>query len=208
MRAMVVTGPEKVEIRDVPQPSPGPGECLIELVGNTICNQHDLAVYTGRYSTTYPLENGFPGHEGVGRVTLCGPGVTEVRPGDLVAMTGIGGPPLYARFVTREAGTFFRVTPPQGYDVPSLACLELFACVEHALKKVPSFSECSVAVAGLGAAGLAALQLLRARGLRDVTGIDVDERRCHRARACGAERWLDAREFTDYTTALTGAAAR
>jgi 2-desacetyl-2-hydroxyethyl bacteriochlorophyllide A dehydrogenase len=82
--AAVLTGPGAVELADVPTPSPGPGEVLVELEGCGVCGS-DLPVWEGRPWFAYPREPGSPGHEGWGRVAAVGEGVIGLRPGARVA---------------------------------------------------------------------------------------------------------------------------
>ena len=75
MRAAVIAGPESIELAEVPTPSPGPGQVLVELEGCGVCGS-DLPVWQGRPWFDYPREPGAPGHEGWGRVAAVGDGVT------------------------------------------------------------------------------------------------------------------------------------
>jgi NADPH:quinone reductase-like Zn-dependent oxidoreductase len=52
---------------------------------------------------------GFPGHEGAGIVIEVGRDVKNLKIGDHVAMSGLGGPPLYSEFVTLKADQVVRV---------------------------------------------------------------------------------------------------
>jgi threonine dehydrogenase-like Zn-dependent dehydrogenase len=209
MKIFTVTGKETFNISEIDAHTPKEDELLIELIGNTMCNQHDLAVYSGLYSKAYPLGAGFPGHEGVGKIIERGTKVYGFNDGDLVVMTGIGGPPLYAQIVTRKWNTVFKVTPPAGYAVESLACCELFGCVYHALEKIDSFEGKDVAVAGLGPGGLAAIQLLTNRNPKSITGIDINKERFPKAIECGANFICDAGvEYGDFSRCLKDAARR
>jgi L-gulonate 5-dehydrogenase len=199
MKSIVIVGPEQFEIRETDVPKPQKDEFLIRLIGNTMCNQHDAAVFAGTHSSDYPLETGFPGHEGVGEVMGTGADTEGFSKGDLVVMSGIGGPPLYSEYVTRKQGTCFKVEPQEEYDIQSLACLELYGCVFHALEKADTFVNKKVGVAGLGAAGLAAVQLLSDRNPSEVTGIDINKDRFDRARSCGADSVLDASQFKEFS---------
>ena len=73
MRAMVFTGRSpRLEARDLPEPSPGPGEVLIKIEACGVCRT-DLHVVDGELAAPrLPL---VPGHEIVGRVERTGPGV-------------------------------------------------------------------------------------------------------------------------------------
>ena len=84
MKALVKYAPGmgNVEIRDVPEPTPGPGEvkCEVEFCG--ICGT-DIHIYNGHYKEP-PL---VMGHEWSGTVVETGLGVESVKAGDRV--TGI-----------------------------------------------------------------------------------------------------------------------
>jgi NADPH2:quinone reductase len=75
--------PEQLVMADVPEPSPGLGEVLVD-VAFAGCNWADTQIRTGIYphARTYPLVLGL---EIAGRVSKLGPGVSSVRVGDRVA---------------------------------------------------------------------------------------------------------------------------
>lgn len=76
-----------LELIDIPKPTPGPGEALIQLKAAGL-NFIDIYFRTGRYPKPLPY---IPGLEGAGIVESLGEGVTEVRIGDRVAYTGVMG---------------------------------------------------------------------------------------------------------------------
>ncbi|WP_433206037.1 zinc-dependent alcohol dehydrogenase [Dactylosporangium sp. CS-047395] len=75
MRALVLAGPHRAEVQEVPDPVPGPGEVLIGVERAGICGT-DVELFTGGLSylqtgiTSYPVR---PGHEWCGVVTAVGP---------------------------------------------------------------------------------------------------------------------------------------
>ncbi|MEU7870476.1 alcohol dehydrogenase catalytic domain-containing protein [Dactylosporangium sp. NPDC049140] len=77
MRALVLTGPSRAAVQEVPDPVPGPGEVLVEVERAGICGT-DVELFTGGLSylqtgvTAYPVR---PGHEWCGTVTAAGPGI-------------------------------------------------------------------------------------------------------------------------------------
>lgn len=93
MRAIVIDRPgrpERLKLRDVPAPSPGPGEVLIG-VRYAGCNWADTQKRRGVYPVPvdYPT---VPGLEVSGRVIAAGPGVRGIRAGARVAaIIGAGG---------------------------------------------------------------------------------------------------------------------
>ena len=86
MRALLCTdfgGFDRLTLAEVPAPTPGPGEVLIDVAAAGI-NFADLLMIGGQYQEKPPLPF-TPGLEIAGVVRACGVGVTRVRPGDRVA---------------------------------------------------------------------------------------------------------------------------
>lgn len=77
------------EFVDVPLPSPGPGEVLVRMRGAGLCRS-DLDIMDaqpGQPPYAEVLQPGFTlGHENAGIVELPGAGVTDLAPGDAVAV--------------------------------------------------------------------------------------------------------------------------
>ncbi len=86
MWAAVLTDYGKpLDLREIPVPTPGPGELLIKLETCGVCHS-DLDMRTG---STAPIPPIFPitlGHEGVGRVVGRGPGCTVIADGTRVGL--------------------------------------------------------------------------------------------------------------------------
>jgi threonine dehydrogenase-like Zn-dependent dehydrogenase len=90
MRGVVFTGDRQVELMDFPDPTPGPGEVVLEIKASGMCGS-DLKFYR---STGGPAALGLgkvsgpviAGHEPCGVVAAVGPGVGErqARPGERV----------------------------------------------------------------------------------------------------------------------------
>jgi propanol-preferring alcohol dehydrogenase len=73
-----------LELADVPDPIPGPGEVLIRVSACGVCHT-ELDEIEGR--TPPPVLPVIPGHQVVGHVVQCGPRPTALRPG---ARVGVG----------------------------------------------------------------------------------------------------------------------
>lgn len=87
MRAVVFDGPGEVALREVPDPTPGPGEVVLTVGANTICGT-DVRIIRGEKTTG--IEPGvILGHEVSGRVHAVGSGVDQVRIGDLVGLSPV-----------------------------------------------------------------------------------------------------------------------
>ena len=69
-----------VEIQEIPDPEPGPGEVLIEVKAAGICGT-DLHIWKDEYKSVPPM---IMGHEGAGVIAALGEGVSGFSPGDRV----------------------------------------------------------------------------------------------------------------------------
>jgi len=81
MRAVAVIEPGKVEIVDVPAPTPGPYQALVKLEAAALCNATDGKLVAGHFPGVedYPL---MLGHESAGIVEAVGAKVRNFKPGD------------------------------------------------------------------------------------------------------------------------------
>jgi alcohol dehydrogenase len=85
MRAAVFQGKNRIGIREVPRPVPGPGQALVRVTLTTICGT-DVHILKGEY----PVKEGLiVGHEPVGVVEALGPGVSGYQAGDRVIIGAI-----------------------------------------------------------------------------------------------------------------------
>jgi threonine dehydrogenase-like Zn-dependent dehydrogenase len=86
MLAVVVTEPGRVELVDLPTPSPGPYEARVKTEAACLCNATDGKLIAGHFPgvDTYPL---MLGHESAGIVDAVGENVRNFHEGDRV----IGG---------------------------------------------------------------------------------------------------------------------
>ena len=82
MRTVIVPEVGQIEIVDVPKPTYGQYECLVEILRWSICSGTDRHIIDGCFpGATYPC---ILGHETIGRVVACGERVRNLKPGDLV----------------------------------------------------------------------------------------------------------------------------
>ena len=84
MRGIVFTGNRQLEIRDFPDPAPGPGEVVLEIKASGMCGS-DLKFYRAAGNEAASLGLGgsgkqvIAGHEPCGVIAAVGPGVSETE---------------------------------------------------------------------------------------------------------------------------------
>jgi NADPH2:quinone reductase len=155
-------GPERLELRTRPDPSPGTGEVLVRTAAIGL-NFADLFVRSGVYPNT-PKPPFVPGMELSGTVETAGDGVTDLSPGRrVVAVPLFGG---HAEKVVVRADRIFPL--PDGVDLVEAAAVPVaFLTASYALARAEvAAGERVVVTAAAGGVGTALLQLLAARGAR------------------------------------------
>ncbi|MGW6013821.1 NAD(P)H-quinone oxidoreductase [Streptomyces sp. NPDC055210] len=125
MRAITIPepgGPEALVWDEVPDPVPGEGEVLVEVVASAV-NRADLLQRQGFYDPP-PGASPYPGLECSGRVAALGPGISGWNVGDEVCALLSGGG--YAEKVAVPAGQLLPV--PEGVDLDKAAALPEVSC--------------------------------------------------------------------------------
>ncbi len=143
MWALVKTGRGEglVELREVPEPTPGPGEVLIEVKAASVCGS-DVHIYHDRHPYWPPM---VLGHEFAGVVAAVGPGVQDYRPGDRVVSetsTGACGRCFLCRTGNRQICAHKRA-PGIGRDGAFAPYLVMPAELLHRIPDQLSFEEAS-----------------------------------------------------------------
>jgi threonine dehydrogenase-like Zn-dependent dehydrogenase len=197
MKLLQIESPGHAAWKDWPVPVPGPGEVLVRIEAIATCPHWDMHILGGEpmfpgMKLEYPYLPGQPGHEAVGTVAVLGPGVTKLTVGRRVAPwrdTGKPRPGFYAQFNTFHEDDLLVV--PDDLDPAALASLELAMCVEVSFQQLAGLGGVvgrSLGLAGLGPAGLVAVQLAQAHGAAEVVGIDPVAERRELAISLGAHR--------------------
>ncbi|HLH51212.1 MAG TPA: NADPH:quinone oxidoreductase family protein [Roseiarcus sp.] len=165
--------PERLAIADLPEPSPGPGEALVE-IGFAGLNFFDLLVIENKYQAKPPLPFS-PAAEFSGRVVALGPGTTGFAPGDRVlGYTGFG--------CAREklvCPVDRLVAIPDGLSDEKAAGLTItYGTTLHALKQRADLKpgESLVVLGASGGVGLAAVELGARLGARVIACASSDEK--------------------------------
>lgn len=115
-------GPEALVWDEVPDPEPGEGEVLVEVVASAV-NRADILQRQGFYDPP-PGASRYPGLECSGRVAALGPGVSGWSVGDEVCALLSGGG--YAEKVLVPAGQLLPV--PEGVELRQAAALPEVVC--------------------------------------------------------------------------------
>jgi putative PIG3 family NAD(P)H quinone oxidoreductase len=164
VRAVVITspgGPEVLSMTEVPDPVPGPGEVLVQVVAAGV-NPADAMQRMGLYPPP-PGAPAYPGLECSGRITGVGPEVSGWHEGDSVCALLSGGG--YAERVAVPAGQLLPI--PAGVSLADAAALPEVACTVNAAvftqaRLAPG--EVLLIHGGAGGIGTMAIQLAKARG--------------------------------------------
>jgi NADPH:quinone reductase-like Zn-dependent oxidoreductase len=83
-------GPEVLEIGTLPDPVAGPGDVLVRLAAASV-SPFDWKLRAGELAAFFtPALPKIPGRDGTGIVAACGAGVTDLAPGDPVAVMAPG----------------------------------------------------------------------------------------------------------------------
>jgi tumor protein p53-inducible protein 3 len=164
MRAIVVTspgGPEKLELRDLPDPTPGEGEVLVS-VRATALNRADLLQRRGVYPPP-PGASDVLGLECAGVVAALGPGVARAKVGDRVMALLAGGG--YAERTAVHDRLLLPIPERLSFE-EATAVPEAFLTATEALFGVGRLvaGECVLIHAAASGVGTAALQLAREIG--------------------------------------------
>ena len=205
MRAVVTQGtggPEVLSVSDVPDPSPGPGEVLLEVVAAGL-NRADLLQRRGFYPPP-PGASDVIGMECSGRVAALGDGVTGWSVGDEVCALLAGGG--YAEQVAVPAGQLMPI--PSGVDLVTAAALpEVAATVWSNVFMVAGLrpDETLLVHGGAGGIGTFAIQLAHALGARVATTGGTAEK-LDFCRSLGADITIDYHEqdFVEVVREATG----
>ena len=80
-------GPEVMKLEEIAEPTAGAGQAVVKIEAAGL-NFIDVNFRSGTHKAPLPLTLGL---EAAGTVTAVGSGVTELKPGDRVAYTGISG---------------------------------------------------------------------------------------------------------------------
>ena len=204
MRAVVMTAPGQIEVTTLPDPTPRPGEVVLEVAAVGLCGT-DLHVLAGEHGSLPVV----PGHEVTGTVVALGDGARGVRIGDRVAVdpnlpchgcrmcrrgrsnlcddlgalgiTTAGGA---AELMAAPAGSC--VVLPDHVDLHAATLIEPLSCAVRGYDVLRSQLGSSVLVYGAGTMGLMMLSLAQRTGAVRVDVVDLNADKLSAAKQLGA----------------------
>lgn len=187
-KRIVFTGRNRVEVHDSPTPeAPAPGQVLLEAKASLISTGTECIILQQLYEpgshwdkwVKFPFP---PGYSMVAQVTAVGSGVTDVAPGQRLALrAGHAQHILTNRWVA---------TVPDGLADLDAAWFALACIVQNGIRRAQIVLGETVVVIGLGILGQLACQYARICGARRVIAIDPAQDRLHTAERLGATHGL------------------
>ena len=162
-----------MQTRDVPDPTPGPGQVKIALGGSGL-NFADILMVSGLYQVR-PDPPFIPGFEGAGTVTEVGPEVDSVKVGDRVMVfAGMG---CYAEAVISDASRT-APSPENLSDTDAAVFMTAYGTSYHALvdRGALAANENVVVLGAAGGVGIAAVQIAKLLGCRVAAAVSSDRK--------------------------------
>lgn len=194
MKAIVNTGPNRLEMLEVPMPQPGPGEVRIRTGACGICAT-DLQMIAGWERTGCPA---IPGHEWAGTVDAVGEGVDASLIGRKCVAENVlsdGGevgfehPGGYAAYFLTEAANVHILS--RGFSLILATLIEPLAVCVRAVRRLRSDATDPVLLFGDGPIGLLMVLLLVRGGAEHMVVVGGRDYRLRVATAFGARQILN-----------------
>jgi threonine dehydrogenase-like Zn-dependent dehydrogenase len=209
VKALVLRGVYDIAVEERPEPQPGAGEVVVEVIATGICGS-DFHGYSGENGRRHPGQ--VMGHETVGRIDELGPGVTDLAPGQLVTINPVMAcgtcaacrdgqqqwcsdrvvlgvaPEIPAAFADRVAAPAGNVVAlPESMPAELGALVEPLAVGYHAVRRAEPAAEDRVLVIGGGPIGQACLLAARRLGVANLAVSDVSASRRDLCAKLGAQ---------------------
>jgi L-iditol 2-dehydrogenase len=210
MKALLLSRYQHLEVVDLPEPAPGPGEVLVRVAACGICGS-DVHGYDG--STGRRIPPIVMGHEAAGTVAAWGEGVTGFAKGHRVTfdstvycgscvpcrrgevnlcdhrqVLGVScldyrRPGAFAEYVAVPSRIVHRL--PDNLSFEEAAMLEALSVALHAVSLAPLRTGETALVVGAGMIGLLLVQALRTAGCSRIFVADLDQSRLDLAQTVG-----------------------
>ena len=184
IRAIVVAeagGPERLVPKDLPDPSPGPGEILVSVEAAGL-NFIDTYQRSGFYPMSLPFT---PGMEGGGTVLDVGELVDGFSAGDKVGWAQVAGSYAERHVIPQDKA----IPLPEGIDTTTAAALLLQGLTAHYLASdtfpLEAGHRCLIHAGG-GGVGLLLTQIAKLRGAEVFTTVGTSDK-AKNSRAAGSD---------------------
>ncbi|OGF45437.1 MAG: alcohol dehydrogenase [Candidatus Firestonebacteria bacterium RIFOXYC2_FULL_39_67] len=202
MKAAVYLGPGKIEIREIPTPTPKAGEVLIKVHACAVCGTDGRIFYHGQANVVPPA---VIGHEIAGEIWELGEGVEGFKKGEKVtSVTSVGcqkcsyckkghynlcDTPRYLGYFYSGAFAEYIIIPveavkgnnilkvPENMSYPAMSLIEPLSCVINGQDYLKVEKGDTVVVIGAGPIGCMHAEVARASGAKRVILFDVSETR-------------------------------
>lgn len=186
MKQIVMVGPKKSEVVEVPIPKINENQLLVKVAYTGMCHSEWYPWSMAEAGTTF-------GHETVGVVAEVGRNVTGFKSGDRVTGLGGGG---YKEYIVMEPSKTCHI--PDNIDDLD-AIVEPLACLLSAANKMPvGLLGDDIAVVGCGYMGLGAISLFKAMGYGDIVAVDFRREALDNAVKMGATETYTPDGLPDY----------
>lgn len=191
-------GPEAMQLEDIPTPTPGEGQALVRLLAIGV-NFIDTYKRSGLYAVPTPF---IVGEEGAGVVEAVGPGVEDIRPGEVVVYSNVQG--SYAEYAVVPADKLVKV--PMGLN-PKIAVAGMLQgmtahYLAHSTYPLKAGETCLIH-AGAGGVGLLLIQMAKMIGATVITTASTEEKRSL-AKEAGADHAMPYEGFDQKAREITG----
>jgi len=217
MKALLLSEYKHLQLAELPDPAPGPGEVLVRVAACGICGS-DVHGYDGSSGRRIPPI--VMGHEAAGTIAALGDGVNDFAVGDRVTfdstvycgacsncrrgdvnlcdyrqVLGVSCADYrragaFAEYIVVPARILYRL--PDSLSFAEAAMLEAVSVALHGVSLAEISSNTTALVLGAGMIGLLTLQALRAAGCSRIFVADLDGTRLKLAREAGATAVLNS----------------
>ncbi len=163
MKAAVVHAfKSPLQLEEVPKPEAGPEQIIVKIEASGLCHT-DIHAAHGDWPVKPKLPF-IPGHEGVGIVEIVGPGVTEVKEGDRVAIPWLGYACGTCEYCVSGWETLCEKQLNTGYSIDG-SYAEYARAFAKYVAKVPAYVN-SLEAAPLTCAGVTTYKAVKMSGAR------------------------------------------
>lgn len=204
MQAAVIKAVGEVAVITVEDPTPQPRDVVVQVAACGICGT-DLHILAGEFAPSLPI---IPGHEFAGTIVAVGSNVTELKPGQKVAVDpslycnechycrlgrnnlcerwnaiGVSVPGGAAEYALAPVANC--VVLPDHVRVQDAALIEPLSCAIRGYDVLNSQLGAHILIYGSGTMGLMMLQLAKRCGAASVDVVDINPSRLETAIALG-----------------------